>query len=436
MTNYPWMSLSGALVDSYVQFEREGYDVADLRTLCENADKTENFPEQAARAIYDMMQTRPMRKDFGFVEPNDYDEILKECSFSAEDKSVKPDKNKIKGAWTGRISGCLLGKPLEGQPLAVNRKILSAANNLPVKYYLLKNSTPESAFDDKILYKNACFADKFPYAASDDDTNYTVLSLLAIERHGFDFTPDNILETWLEQLPILSVCTAERVCYINALNGIPCPATATHYNPYREWIGGQIRTDFYGYVTPGQPKKAAYLAYKDNIISHVKNGVYGGMLIAAMTALAATEPDIKSVVEKGLGYIPRRSRLYSKCRELLGLYEKGYGFEKLLAHIRNGLCETDSRDWVDTVPNTLIVLASLLCGNGDFDVCPGLALSAGLDTDCNCATVGSICGMLCGFDKIDSRWHEIYGGKLKTNLSDFPLVSIDDLTERTIKLFK
>ena len=41
--------------------------------------------------------------------------------------------------------------------------------------------------------------------------------------------------------------------------------------------------------------------------------------------------------------------------------------------------------------------------------------------------------MLCGFDKIDSRWHEIYGGKLKTNLSDFPLVSIDDLTARTME---
>lgn len=118
----------------------------------------------------------------------------------------------------------------------------------------------------------------------DDDTNYTILALKLMEQKGFDFTPDDVGECWLNCLPILHVCTAERVAYINMVNNLSPPASAGYRNAYREYIGAQIRGDFYGYVCPGDAPKAAragmegclYQPYKErNLWRNVRGGYVG-----------------------------------------------------------------------------------------------------------------------------------------------------------------
>lgn len=440
--NLAWLKYAKSMDVEWEQANREGLEVSALREDCLRLNELPYNPDSdaAADALYARMQASPHRPEARYAEPTDWKEIqevLPEPEHFAwkipgEDELL----NRIKGAWTGRIAGCLLGKAIEG--LWARESIwpmLRASDNYPMNRYIVKADLPAEQYAALPLHAKGWLADTIGgIAPRDDDTDYTVFALKLLETYGREFTPAQVLEGWLRWIPAFSTCTAERVAYRNALLGLLPPQTAVWRNPYREFIGAQIRGDLFGYINPGKPKTAAEMAWRDAVISHVKNGVYGEMFIAAMLAAAACTADRKKIIAAGLAEIPTDSRLRADVDAVLRWHGEKLNAEQAIQAIHELFDDRKEFDWCYTNSNAMIVVMALLYGEGDFGKSVCLAVQAAFDTDCNGATVGSILGMAVGFSEIDKAWWEPFQGKVATSIADFPVADTETLASRTLKL--
>lgn len=206
----------------------------------------------------------------------------------------------------------------------------------------------------------------------------------------------------------------------------------SHRNIYREWIGAQIRADFFGYITPGNPVLGADMAWRDASISHVKNGIYGEMLIAAMLSAAAVIDDIEQIIECGLSQIPEKSRLTEAIRKVIAWKKEDIDWETAIDKIHKLYDEKIGYDWCHTISNAMIVCLGLIYGNKDFENSVGIAVSAAFDTDCNGATVGSIIGMILGAEALPEKWIKPLNNQLKSGVDGFGLINISDMAKRTV----
>jgi hypothetical protein len=198
----------------------------------------------------------------------------------------------------------------------------------------------------------------------DDDLNYTLLAMKILEQHGAGFGSDDVAQAWLLDLPAGRTFTAERVAYRNLLDGYLPPATARVHNPFREWIGAQIRTDLYGWVNPGDALRAAEWAWRDAAVSHTRNGIYGAMYAAALGAYAVVADSVEQVLDAAASVVPPASRLARAIR--LGRELADADSEPTVAYAR---LEEDFAHlhWVHTLNNAALLTYALAAGRGDFD---------------------------------------------------------------------
>lgn len=437
-SNVPYWEFYGDnLLNEYDQCYDEGLDIERYRKLFEEINMTDKnrFKKQLADVCFELIKTLPKREGYKYEEPSEYPEILAaRKSYAFEKKPFGDLKDKVKGAWLGRTCGCMLGKSIEGMKSHELTPLLQESGNLPMHRYILRSDiTDEVCAKYAYPLKGRIYADEIDGMPPDDDTNYTVLYQRVVEDYGLDFTSDNIADAWIKYQPMTAYCTAERVAYVNFANGIRPPESARFQNAYRELIGAQIRADYFGYINPGNPEKAAEMAYRDACISHVKNGIYGEMLMAAMIAAAAVSDDIQEAVRAGLAEIPEKSRLYEGISSVLDKYNEGMSSQDMFAYIHGLYNEYTDYGSIHTVNNAMIVVAALLYGKGDYGKTICLAVETGFDTDCNAATAGSVLGMMKGTSCIDEYWQKPINGKINTDIHGFETVTVDEVAEITLK---
>lgn len=432
-------SYDSSLLTEYKQSTEEGLDIEKYRDLFKvigTLPKDENR-KRLGDIAFDIVKNAKTVEGYKYNEPSTLDEIKSLRSnfkYSAEKITKEKLRNKIHGAVLGRICGCYLGKSVECIISKHLVPMLKEMDNYPMNRYILKSEIPEKYFNifPHLNIVNA-YPDVVDYMPTDDDTNYIVLAQKLINDYGKDFTSENAASNWVESQSRRAYCTAELVAYKNILNNFEPPQTAIYRNPFREWIGAQIRGDYFGYINPGNPEKAAEMAFRDASISHIKNGIYGEMYISAMLAIAAVNSDIKEIILGGLAQIPKTSRLYENIMEVLNDYENGKTFKEVMSKVHERYPEETRHGLVHTISNAMIVTAVLLYGNLDYSKSICMAVEVGYDTDCNGATVGSVVGMIKGVEAIDEKWSKPLNNTLETRVFGMPKIKITDLAENTLK---
>lgn len=417
------------------QLEQEGKDVTEKLREAFRRIKKEGSPEDI-EDFYHRLESLEERDDYPYEEPSDLEEIErrrsgKDLAFPKIPEDSLQDR--LHGAWLGRCVGCLLGKPVEGWPRQEIDKYLKATNSYPLSDYFPYEPEKLENEEEFSFHPSAREAtrENISYMARDDDIDYTILNLKLIEENGLEFTTEDVAEEWLANLPYKKVYTAEYQAYSNLVHGLTPPGTATYRNPFREWIGAQIRADIFGYVAPGDPQLAASLAYRDARLSHTKNGIYGEMFVAAAIAAALTGCELDTVIDAGLSQVPEKSRLaevvqdVKEWRRTLGSWEDAW--EK--ANKKYGYYH-----FVHTLPNLAFVLIGLLFGELDFRRTVSIAVMCGYDTDCNGATAGSILGALKGKDGIPEDMAEPLHDKVRSAVFGFAEMRISELARRTFEV--
>ena len=386
------------------------------------------------------------------AEPNDLAAIRALRPEGPRDLKYQPSDaellDRLHGAWTGRCVGCALGKPVEG--MGMGRDALNQLKGRQeIKRYLqgrgdwpLTNYFSNQPVEDGLkIWCTASQRENIQYMEGDDDIHYSLTGLGVIEESGPAFTWQDVGRYWLSHIPVAHICTAETQAVTNlqmvsarGTEGCACPAfTRRHRNPYREWIGAQIRSDGWAWVCAGKPELAAEFAWRDAHWTHERNGIYGEMMFAAIQAAAFVEGDALRLVAIGLSEIPADCRLAQWTRTCLGWIAQEKDFESCMARLEK---ELQTMHAVHTINNALICIVALVYGRMDPNAATAIAVMCALDTDCNGATVGSITGAHAGKKR--------FGGTLAPQLNDticpsmvgFQKVTMQELAARTLVQWK
>ena len=433
-----WEFYTTDLLVEYKQSIDEGLDVERYKELFYAVATMPNGEpkKKLADVLFEIVSSAGQKAGYPYVEPSDLEGI------KALRKGVQPIpaydqstfEGKLHGAWMGRICGCLLGKIIESMRSDELIPFLKESGNYPMHRYVYRTDvSAETIAKYKFPFQGRHYVDDLDSMLPDDDLNYVIIAQEIIEKYGRDFTPSDVAHAWLAYQSRDCYWTAERVAYCNFVKGFYPPESAVYKNPYREWIGAQIRGDYFGYINPGQPEKAAEMAWRDASISHIKNGIYGEMFVAAMLAVAATTNNVEEIILGGLAQIPHTSRLYKSVTSIMDDFKRSVSQKDCFARIHEEYDEYTDYGWCHTIPNAMIVVASLLYGKGDYAKSICMAVETAFDTDCNGATVGSILGMANGISTIPDYWMQPINDTLQTTIMGVGTVKVSDRVKMTLK---
>ena len=113
-----WEAYEKDLMVEYEQCIEEGKDLKKYQDIFKAVSSMPDSQskKQMSDILFNIIMNAEQRKDYNYIEPSDYNSIqslTEQYDFCKNAPDKEQIYDKIKGAWYGRICGCLLGKPIE-----------------------------------------------------------------------------------------------------------------------------------------------------------------------------------------------------------------------------------------------------------------------------------------------------------------------------------
>lgn len=293
----------------------------------------------------------------------------------------------------GKIIGVYMGRPFEGWPKA----------------------TIEERWGQVDRYVNEDLGHDLVVA--DDDITGTFTFVRALEDSGkFEqTTAADFGECWMNYLIEGKTVlwwggmghSTEHTAYLRMKHGILPPhsgSCALNGKTVAEQIGAQIFIDAIGMCFPGEPERAAAVAEQAARVSHDGEAVYAAQMVASMVAMAFAEKDLNKVLDHCARLIPQHSLIAQLHRDVRAWAVEDGDWRKTFERIdeRYGYHKYGGNCHV--IPNHAIMVMAWAYAPDDFHQSQIIINTAGWDTDCNAANVGSVMGVICGLDGINKDY--------------------------------
>ncbi len=300
------------------------------------------------------------------------------------EKYVKIPENvmidKVKGAWAAKMFGVQYGASME---FMSNGKI----------------------FEDEIQWS----PEMIEGALNQDDIYVQLSFMMTLEKYGLNVANDSIVKYFANAgFPL---CHANLQTRKNYFDGVPVDKLAhPEYSIHCEDIDFQIDADFIGIVNPLMLQSSNKLSKKVGGMIGYADGLYGGMFIAAMEALAFHYDDIMEIVTTALKVIPKEST-YAECvRDVIDGYNKYPNDWRKTWQLledkwgEHDVCTPFDPFNIDAKINGAYVVIGLLYGGGDVRKTMEIAIRCGQDTDCNSSNAAVVLGIMKGYEALPDEF--------------------------------
>jgi ADP-ribosylglycohydrolase len=430
--------LRGQLATMIRDRSEQGHDIAGLE------DALGCVPDdyQALADLARRIDEAPLRSDWPYVEPSEWEAILGEQG-PHDLAPPAPERAaafaaRARAGFLGSVAGCTLGKPVETMPtLDELKSALERIGDWPLRDYISQRIETEGGFR---MHPSApeSVRERIAWVPADDDINYTLLGTMVLERFGTEFTKQDLRRVWLQAIPLGYTWGPERgfltkqalLMGIDDEPEMDLEALPATLNPNAELCGAMISADAYGYASPGRPDLASALAWRDASLTHRGNGIYGAMFAAAAIAAAFTAEGWREIAETALVFVPQRSRFAAIVSDSIQQVAEASDWEDGYRRIHGrygeyGHCRVFQE--TGTLINTLRFATSV--GDG---IC--IQVSQGNDTDSYGATAGALLGVRFGPGHLEERWLAPFNDVIHTALAGFYELSLDATADRVAEL--
>lgn len=303
--------------------------------------------------------------------------------------SKKELLDKIKGGWAGQTVGVTFGWPSEFRYLGT----------------FIQDYETIRWHDDYVNEAMTTFPGLY------DDVYVDLTFVEVFEKLGIHAPLDSFAAAFAGKK--YELWHANQAGRYNLQQGVPADKSGHWlHNPHADDIDFQIEADFAGLMSPGMPGAATAIANKLGRLVNSGDGLYGGIYVANLYALAFANDNVPFIVEEALKAIPAQSKFYQCIADVIAWHKKNpTDWKQTWFEIQKKWAEEDGCPNgvfhplnIDAKLNAAYVVTGLLYGEGDFTKTLEIATRLGQDSDCNPATATGVLGVVKGYSNIPEYW--------------------------------